>query len=185
MTKKQVYMRAPCGQVFGTYHPEYHQECENLGGGGKGFQARREYARSELRKRIKPGDTVYCIVRSVSKSGLSRVISLYIVENGKLRNIDGLASDAMARMDAKDRSGFVVHGCGMDMCFATVYDLGRYLYPDGFGVEGKDALGRIVRPLTKQKAENAVRRGFVFRGRNGDSSGWDCDGGYSLKHQAL
>lgn len=181
---KLVYMRTPQGTVWGTSHPEYHPECENLGSGEKGKQARREYCKEELRKMLKPGDTVYCMVRSVSSSGMSRTMSLYIVENGVIRNIDGYASDVLGYRDAKG-GGFVVGGCGMDMCFHAVYALGRYLFPDGFGIEGKDSLGRVVRPLTKKKAENAVKRGFVFRGRNGDSSGWDNDGGYALKHSTF
>ena len=35
------------------------------------------------------------------------------------------------------------------------------------------------------KAAQAVARGAVFRGRNGDKSGWDDDGGYALNHRWL
>lgn len=182
---KYTYMRTPQGTIWACSHPEYHPDCENLGSGEKGKQARREYCKQELRSMLKPGDTVYCMVRSVSSSGMSRTISLYIIENGKLRNIDGLVVDVLDYRESK-RGGFVVNGCGMDMCFGTVYNLGRYLFPDGFGIDGKDSLGlRFPAPLTKQAAENAVKRGFIFRGRNGDSSGWDSDGGYALKHSTL
>ncbi len=186
MVKKQVYMRDASGTVFGTFFPEYHKECENLGSGDKAFQARREYAKSELRKMIKPGDTVYCIVRSVSNSGMSRVISLYIVQNGQLSSIDGLASDVLAYRDATNSAGFIVGGGGMDMCFGTVYNLGRYLFPQGFGIVGKDLkTGKESRPNTKRQADSMVKRGFVFLGRNCDSSGWDTNGGYALKHETL
>lgn len=53
------------------------------------------------------------------------------------------------------KDGLVVGGCGMDL----VYNLGRVLFPEGFAVEG--------------------------RGRNGDTSGHDKDGGYALKHSWL
>jgi hypothetical protein len=57
----------------------------------------------------------------------------------------------------RDREGLKVSGCGMDMGFAVVHELGRALFPEGFKVEGV--------------------------GRNGDTSGWDRDGGYALKHR--
>ena len=36
---RKTYMRAPSGEVFDTLHPEYHKDCENLGGGSKGAEA--------------------------------------------------------------------------------------------------------------------------------------------------
>lgn len=47
-----------------------------------------------------------------------------------------------------------IGGCGMDMGFHIAYELGRVLFPEGFKVDGV--------------------------GRNGDTSGWDNDGGYAL-----
>lgn len=186
---KIVYMRSPAGEVFSTEYPEYHKECENLGGGSKGYAARQEYARQQLREFIKPGDTVYYNVESVSRSGMSRVISFYVPvigDNGKprIRNINNLMGDAIT-MSQVDGGGLKSHGCGMNMGFAAIYNLGRALYPDGFGVEGVCPLGRKLRPLTKVKAEKAREKGFVFRGRNGDSSGWDNDGGYALNYSSL
>lgn len=67
----------------------------------------------------------------------------------------------------------------MDMGFAVVYELGRTLFPNGFGVEGELPLGHKTRPVTKEKAAKAVEKGAKFRGRNGDPSGWDNDGGSS------
>jgi len=191
MAKKTVYMRDKNGAVFPTLFPEYHSECENLGSGDKAYAARQAYAREELRKFIRPGDTVYGLVRSVSSSGMSRTISFYVVcesrEKGEkpyLRNIDSLMGDACAMRDGKN-GGLVFHGCGMDMVFHGVYCLGSALFPDGFGTEGVDPMGRKIRPASKAKAEKAKTAGFVFRGRNGDGSGWDRDGGYALKHSAL
>ena len=150
----KTYMRTPSGEVFQTEHPEYHKECENLGGGTKGYAARQEYARAALRKIIKPKQTIYCVLRSVSRSGMKREISLFVVHKGALRGIDRLASDAMGRSDGTD--GIIAHGCGMDMGFALVYDLGRAVWPKG------------------TRKPHSTRNGVP-----------DRDGGYALKHSWL
>ena len=126
---KKTYMRAESGEVFETQHPEYHKNCENLGGGQKGFAARQEYARAELRKLLKPGSTVHTVLRSVSKSGMSREISVFVVVKGAIRNIDCLVSDAIAH--TQGNHGIKIPGCGMDMGFALVYSLGAALWPTG------------------------------------------------------
>jgi hypothetical protein len=187
---KKVYMRSPYGEVFATSNPEYHKDCENLGGGDKGYSARQAYAREKLREFIKPGDTVYSLVRSVSSSGMSRTISFYVAlidGTGRpyMRNIDALMSDACGIREAKG-PGLVFGGCGMDMAFSGVYSLGRALFPEGFGEAGKTPDAKPVkRPPNKAVAARYVKKGIVFRGRNGDASGWDCDGGYALKKESL
>ena len=75
---KQYYLRSPSGVVFTSVHPEFHKDCENLGSGAKGKAARAEYCKAELRQLLVPGAKVYCILRSVSSSGMSRAISLYV-----------------------------------------------------------------------------------------------------------
>lgn len=85
----------------------------------------------------------------------------------------------------KDREGVKVSGCGMDMGFSVAYNLDRALFPDGFGVEGELPLGHKIRPATKEEEAKAVEKGATFRGRNGDVSGWDNDGGYALKQRWL
>lgn len=140
-----------------------------------------------LRGMLKPGDEVYCILRHVSSSGMSRVIDLVIpyrdfehvyptkmeeCNDGetrevtdytgkprkrytgriRLRSIGWLAAKAMGDNFDRDRSGIKVHGCGMDMGFHLVYNLGRTIWPNG-----------TPKPHGK---------------RNGDP---DRDGGYALK----
>ena len=143
-------------------------------------------ARLELRKFIQVGQTVYCNVRSVSRSGMMRIISLHVIDSdhdGKpyLRDITGWVAKALDYRLDRDRWGLKVAGCGMDMCFATVYNLGRALFPEGFGEEGKMPFGHTIRPKTRELAAKAVAKGAKFYGRNGDASGWDNDGGYALK----
>ena len=136
----------------------------------------REEARKELLTILKPGDTVCCILRHVSRSGMSREISFRTVDRD-VTYLFALVGDY--RRGTRD--GLVVSGCGMDMGFAVVYNVSRRLYPDGFGVKGEGPLGHEIRPDTKEHATQAVAKGVKFYGRNGDASGWDNDGGYALE----
>lgn len=140
---------------------------------------------ARLREWVKPGDTVYCILRHVSSSGMSRVIDLKIIHDGAPLHIGYNVAKALGMSWDDRRNGIKVGGCGMDMGFALVYELAHALFPDGFGVVGTLPLGHSIRPQTKEQASEAVARGAVFRGRNGDDSGWDNDGGYALKHSWL
>jgi len=153
-------------------------------------------ARETLRGLIKPGDTIYCNIKHVSKSGMLRIIALIIIDTDKdtgkpwLRDITHLAAKAMDDKMDRDRWGLKVGGCGMDMCFATVYNLGSALFPEGFGevltttgaASGKQ---RSTRPVSKDEAARLVKAGWNARGRNGDTSGWEKSGGYALKASTL
>lgn len=144
-----------------------------------------------LRSMLRPGDAVTCTVMHVSKSGMSRSIMLQIPgkrEDGTLfiYDISWLVAKAIgARFDDKN-GGVVMGGCGMNMCFAAVYNLGRVLFPDGFGILGErqpPMSPKKVRPNSPKHAAQLVRAGYEFRGRNGDASGWDTDGGYALDYR--
>lgn len=185
----KTYMQAPNGEVFETSNPEYHKDCTDLGHGQKGYAARQEYVKRQLREFIKPGMTVYYNVNSVSSSGMSRNISFYVacLDSDKrpyIRRIDHLMSDACGMREGKN-GGIVFGGCGMNMGFSGVYSLGRALYPNGFGTIGKDANGEEYRAPNKNIAARYKNKGIVFRGRNGDTSGWDDDGGYALGYSSL
>lgn len=141
-----------------------------------------------LRKILKPGDAITCTVMHVSGSGMSRSIMLQVPfkhDDGTLRiqDISWRVADAIgSRWDYKRRGGVVMRGCGMNMCFEAVYILGRVLFPDGFGIIGEHD-GKRKRPATAKQAARMVRDGWRFRGRNGDASGWDNDGGYALDYR--
>lgn len=55
----------------------------------------RETAIKRLKKQLKPGKTVYTIIRSVSSSGMSRKISLAIASKNEIQNIDWEVSHAL------------------------------------------------------------------------------------------
>lgn len=143
---------------------------------------------AELLKFLKPGDTVTTTVLHVSRSGMSRSIMCQAVRTDcdgtpYISDISYLVADAIgSRVDA--HGGVVMGGCGMNMCFAVVYSLGRALFPEGFGILGRHPVtGHKGRAKTAKSAARMVRNGWQFRGRNGDASGWDTDGGYSLGYR--
>ena len=122
----------------------------------KAQQAERDESIKVLRKMLRPGTAVYCKLDHVSKSGMMREISLYIVYKRELVCINWRASQIIGWNQGK-HGGIKVSGCGMDMGFHLVRTLSSRLYPKGFKL-----------------AKNQY-------GRNGDKSGFDPDGGYALK----
>jgi len=89
-----------------------------------------------LKEMLKPGDTVYTVVKHVSKSGMTRHIQPYIVRDGKIESIGWYVARALDWSLVKGTHQIKVGGAGMDMCFHLVYTLGRVLYG---GTNVKDA----------------------------------------------
>ncbi len=112
-----------------------------------------------LREMLKPGDTVYTILRHVSQSGMSRQISPVVIKDGIPDDISWEVAKLGIWKRKYPHDSLTVGGCGMDMGFHVVYEMSRVLFPDGFNFEGI--------------------------GRNGNTSGWDDDGGYALKQKWL
>ena len=118
----------------------------------EGKRRLKEEALRDLRKILKPGDTVHTVLRHVSASGMSRRIDLYKLVKGDRVYLTTLAARAMGDK-VSDKGGIIVSGCGMDMGFHLVYNLGATIWPKG----------------TKKPHGT----------RNGEP---DHDGGYALKH---
>ncbi len=101
----------------------------------KAKQAEQDEALQKLRDILKPGDTLYTILRHVSQSGMSRVISVVKVQDGEIIWLDGLIARAglYSRTPANSRhDGLKVSGAGMDMGFAVVYDVSSRVLQDGY-----------------------------------------------------
>ncbi len=134
---------------------------------------------AQLREWLKPGDTVYTILRNVSRSGMQSEIGVAIMRDGRMLHPNYSVANAVGYRRGK-RDGVIVGGCGMDMGFELVYNLARTLFPDGFGVPSEGG----IRPTSKEHAAQLVADGKTkFSGRNRDDSGWDNDGGYALKQE--
>lgn len=73
------------------------------------------------------GGKIYCQVNSVSKSGMSRTISVFIVHKGDIINLNYTPFWKIYG-DSK-RNGVVrIKGCGMDMLFEATYRLYCFLF---------------------------------------------------------
>lgn len=88
-----------------------------------------------LSELLRPGDTVYTKLVHVSRSGMYRVIDLYIIRDNQPINISWQASLLLEGYDRR-HEGCRASGCGMDMGFALVYNLSRALFGRGFTCSG-------------------------------------------------
>ena len=97
------------------------------------IHGQRTEALARLHEWIKPGDTLHTILRSRSRSGMSRRISVVAVDrtDGSLLYLDGNVAHALGRSLSPKREGIRMDGCGMDMGFALVYELSRAMFPTG------------------------------------------------------
>ena len=109
----------------------------------------REDALKELRTLLKPGTEVKVILRNVARSGMSRTMDFFV---GDYHCITWLISEL--GIGTLTKNGLRVGGCGMDMGFHTVYELGHAVWPKG------------------TDAPHGTRNGKP-----------DSDGGYALKHR--
>jgi hypothetical protein len=104
--------------------------------------SKREQAEAveRLREWVRPGDTVYCVLRRVSKSGMTRVIDLKALDTSDERrpvtHIGYNAAKALGLPYDDRRQGIKIGGAGMDMGFALVYDLGWKLFGEGWTCTG-------------------------------------------------
>lgn len=126
---KIVYMQASNGNVFTTSFPEYHKQDKVIPK-RIGEPLYKEQLKDSLLGMVKPKQTIHCVLRSVSRSGMYRRISLFTISDGHLVNIDHAASILTGRK-MSDKGGIICNGCGMDMGFDLVYSLGCALWPSG------------------------------------------------------
>lgn len=96
-------------------------------------QADIDEALERTRKLCPPGKTIYTVLEHVSASGMTRWIKCYTIDGDELAFLSGYIETLTGYMRDKTgpRDGNKIAGCGMDMGYAIVYDLGRKLYPNG------------------------------------------------------
>ena len=88
-----------------------------------------------LLKQLPKGTTLYTILRRVSRSGMTRVIDVKVLGNGTFRDavvqeFRNCARDC--KQELKWGGNYRVTGCGMDMGFWLVYELGYLVHKDGY-----------------------------------------------------
>lgn len=140
--------------------------------------AERQEAKERLLGMIHPGDTVYTILRHVSRSGMQRVISLVVMVDGQPMDVSWMAARAIGcRFTNEKHYGIVTGGCGMDMGFHLVYSLGSVLWRDGFECIGDSGENRAFsRHCPSNDHSNGDRNYAPHHHR---------DGGYALRHAWL
>jgi hypothetical protein len=102
----------------------------------KAQMAEIEAKKEEMREYLKPGTKVYTSLKHVSRSGMMRHISVFISQDEHIRDITRNVAKVLNEKRADD-GGIKVSGCGSDMGFELIYNLGYALYPKGFNCAGK------------------------------------------------
>jgi hypothetical protein len=116
------------------------------------------------------GRHVIAIIKGVSRSGMLRNMDFYCIiplteeeqqrQKRKARTVylNSYLAKLLNYPRDKQKGTLKIKGCGMDMAFEVVYNLGRVLYPNG---DGK-----------------------TITGRNGNKNP-ETDGGYLLSYEKL
>lgn len=86
-------------------------------------------AREYLLKTLQPGSTIYGTLKHVSRSGMYRVIDLYVMKDNQPVRISGFAARLLEGYDDK-HEGCRASGCGMDMGFHLAMNLSYSLFYD-------------------------------------------------------
>jgi hypothetical protein len=145
----------------------------------------RDEAIERLREWVKPGDTIYTILRHKSSSGMSRVIDMLKIEDNRVMTLGWNAAKALGDRFDNDREGVRVSGAGMDMGFHLVMNLGYVLFPDGFGCVGEHCPSNDHfngdRDYTPHGNGMTPHRREVLIG----ADHWHTSGGYALNHKWL
>jgi len=98
-------------------------------------EAERNKAIISLKNYLRPGTTVYTVLRSVSASGMSRTLDIYVVINSEIVRITWRVAEALdARYDQK-RQALRVSGCGMDMGWHCIYNLSHLILGNGYALK--------------------------------------------------
>lgn len=71
---------------------------------------------------FEPADKVYVIIEHVARSGMSRDMSFFVVNNGELYRVSALIKHLTGARWNPKRECITVRGCGMDMAWATVHE---------------------------------------------------------------
>ena len=127
------YVKTDSGRIYETDSPDVWRAMRGAEvlprAAGKALHIAQ--AKADLLDLVSPGATIWCVLRSVSASGMSRAIDFYIMRDDRPLWLSGYISVLMELRRAK--RGLTVQGCGMDMGFHVVGNLAYRL----FGAEGK------------------------------------------------
>lgn len=90
----------------------------------------------DLKKKVKKNSEIIVVIHKISKSGMQRKMSAFIIYKKQLVNLNfDIARLGLARRD--DHNHLVINGCGMDMAFDLTYRLKCKLYGYEVGVKNQ------------------------------------------------
>lgn len=123
--KRNAYIQLPSGFVLETDEPGIWPEAKRLSA-AEGKRLLRAEAAATLRKVLAEGSEVWGLVLSVSASGMSRKARFYAIKGSQPLNITGDIARVLGwRHDGGD--WVTLRGCGMDMLWHTVENIGSAL----------------------------------------------------------
>lgn len=150
-----------------------------------------EAIRDLRRMGLRPGACVYTSVVHVSRSGMSRHLRLYMVARVRRRGPDGKervvheicnitrAAALICHLRRSKCGDVIVSGLGMDMCWQTVYILGREMFPEGGPIERSQRFRQGVRAREETIANaHAAAIGLA-------DPILETDGGYLLRNETI
>ena len=91
----------------------------------------RNEAIEQLKKYVTEGATVYTILRRVSPSGMTRHLDVFVLRENEPYRLTWNVCKALGYSYDRKQEALKIGGCGMDMGFAVVYDLGLVLFKKG------------------------------------------------------
>ena len=139
-------------------------------------------ARDQLMRLCPPGTTVYTVLNSVSRSGMSRDIKMYVIVDGAPQWIAGYAAVLLGEK-VTPRDGIKAGGCGMDMGFHLVYNLSMTLYPTGHGCTGEDCPSNDHSNGDRDRTPHGNGMTPHLRAVAIGADHWHREGGYALRHR--
>ncbi len=82
------------------------------------------------------GETVYTILRHVSRTGMFRIIDAYVIRDNEPISILAFLDSKTIKEYSYDnkRQGFRRRGAGMDMGFDLVYSISHAVFGDGYAL---------------------------------------------------
>lgn len=137
-------------------------------------QQEKQESLERLREWLKPGDTVYTILRHVSRSGMYRAISLVKIVDGQTIDLSWNAAKLLEGYDEKHQA-CRASGCGTDMGFHLVYNLSYRLFPQGYTCTGNDRDNNYCPANDHSNQPYPERDGKMHH----------SDGGYALRQKWL
>lgn len=81
---------------------------------------------------------VYAKVNKVAQSGMTRWIDFYVIVNDDILRITWHIAELTHYTYDRKNEALKVSGCGMDMCFAVVYDLSYALFGNEYKLQKRD-----------------------------------------------